>query len=131
MNKKVSLLIGTVLLVLGVCFIVCAVYFPAAFPWSNRVTYLLCGGYLWLMFKFLLDIPFLQGMRKTPPNGSLFRAVLFLLMAVVFLLMQLTTETASIYTGFIVVGGLDEGGENLFRAVKQGRNNVEAGQNMI
>ncbi|MCD8052290.1 MAG: hypothetical protein LUE89_11545 [Clostridiales bacterium] len=130
MNKKASLLIGTVLLVLGVCFVVYGVYAPAAFPWSSRVTYLLCGGYLWLVFKFLLDIPFLQGMGKTPSNGSLFRAVLFLLMAVVFLLMELTTETASVYTvarGFIVVGGLDECGENLFRAVRQVRTHGEAG----
>ncbi|MCD7757437.1 MAG: hypothetical protein LUH45_04625 [Clostridiales bacterium] len=129
MNKKVSLLIGTVLLVLGVCFVVYGVYVPAAFPWSDKVTYLLCGGYLWLVFKFLLDIPFLQGMRKTPSNGSLFRAALFLFMAVVFLLMELTTETASVYTvarGFIVVGGLNECGENLFRAVMQGKSNAEA-----
>ncbi|MCD8353951.1 MAG: hypothetical protein LUC47_06535 [Clostridiales bacterium] len=129
MNKKVSLLIGTALLVLGVCFVVYGVYVPAAFPWSSRVTYLLCEGYLWLVFKFLLDIPSLQGMRKTPSNGSLFRAVLFLLMSVVFLLMELTTETASIYTvarGFIVVGGLDECGENLFCAVMQEKSNAEA-----
>lgn len=116
------------MLVLGVCFVAYGVYVPAAFPWSNRVTYLLCGGYLWLVFKFLLDIPFLQAMRKTPSNGSLFRAVIFLLMAVVFLLMELTTETASVYTaarGFIVVGGLDVCGETL-RAVMQGRNNAGA-----
>lgn len=127
--KKTSLLVGTVLLVLGGCFVVCAVYVPVAFPWSNKVTWLLCGGYLWLVFKFLLDIPFLQGMGKTPSTGSLFKAVLFLLMAVVFLLMELTMETASVYTvarGFIVVGGLDECGENLFRAVRQGRTNSEA-----
>ncbi len=130
MNKKASLLIGTFLLVLGVSLVVYGAYASAAFPWSSRVIYLLCGGYLWLVFKFLLDIPFLQGMRKTSSNGSLFRAVIFLLMAAVFLLMELTMETASIYTvarGFIVVGGLDMCGENLFRAVRQGRTNGETG----
>ena len=55
MTKRVSLTIGTILLIIAFCFVAVAVNHPeAAFPWSNRVTFMLYGAYIWLLFKFLI-----------------------------------------------------------------------------
>ena len=71
MNRKTSLIIGVSLLVIAICFIGYAANHPeAAFPWSNKVTFMLYGMYSWLIFKFLLDIPILQKISKMPSEGS-------------------------------------------------------------
>lgn len=125
MNKKVSLLIGIFLLVIAVCFMGYVFHHPeAAFPWSNRVTFMLYGIYIWLLFKFLLDIPLLQTVSKTPLNGSLIKAIIFFFIAIVFFIMEISGKTVGIYTvvrGFIVIGGIDVCIENIFLWIKQRR----------
>ncbi|MCD8190107.1 MAG: hypothetical protein LUD78_07805 [Clostridiales bacterium] len=82
-----------------------------------------------VVVQILLDIPFLLGMRKAS-TGSFKSTLIFFLLVVNIFIIELTTETASIYTaarGFIVVGGLDVCRENLFRAVAQGRSSGGAG----
>ena len=89
MTKRVSLTIGTILLIIAFCFVAVAVNHPeAAFPWSNRVTFMLYGAYIWLLFKFLIATPFLK-----QQSGSLLRTIIYLLMAIVFLVMEITGET--------------------------------------
>lgn len=52
MKKKISLLIGIFLLIIAVCFIGYALNHPeAAFPWGNRVTFILYGIYVWLLLQ--------------------------------------------------------------------------------
>lgn len=110
-NRKTSLMIGVVLLLIALCFVGYAVHHPeAAFPWSNKVTFMLYGMYAWLLFKFLLDIPLLQKISKMPSRGSLARAAIFLLLAVLFLIMEISGGEADVYTilrGFVVIGGMD------------------------
>ena len=65
MKKSTSLIIGGVLAALAVCFVVYAAGHPeASFPWSNWITFMLYGAYVWLLMKFLVDIPFLSAKRK-------------------------------------------------------------------
>ena len=123
MKKKTSLRIGIVLLIAAVCWIAYAVGHPeTAFPWGQRVTYLLYGIYLWLLFKFLLDLPVLKAVETAPANGNVIRAIVFFFMAIVFLMTELSRETASVYTvfrGFVVMGGVDRGTGNLALWIKQ------------
>ena len=118
MSKKNSLLIGILLLILAVCFWGYAANHPeAAFPWSNRVTFLLYGAYIYLIFKFLAEIPVRKTSQKTPPANSLIRAGISFFMAAVFFVMELTMETAGIFTiirGFIVAGGVITSLESLY-----------------
>ncbi|MDB7831671.1 hypothetical protein [Intestinimonas butyriciproducens] len=120
MTKRVSLTIGTILLIIAFFFIAVAVNHPeAAFPWSNRVTFMLYGAYIWLLFKFLIAIPFFK-----QQSGSLLRTILYLLMAIVFLVMEITGEKVDVYTivrGFVVLGGVDVSLENLFLWLKERR----------
>lgn len=117
-DKKESLLIGFGLLAIGVCFVIYAANHPElTFPWSNKITFLIYGMYLWLLLKFLLDIPFLRSIRSPSSKGGIGAAVSFFAMSVVFLLMEITgSEDANIYTilrGFIFLGGMDLGIEAL------------------
>ena len=111
MNRKTSLMIGVSLLAVAICLIGYAGNHPeAAFPWSNRVTFMLYGMYIWLIFKFLLDIPILQKIRKMPFKGSLLRAAIFLSLAVICFVIEISGERVDIYTiirGFVVIGGMD------------------------
>ena len=120
MTKRVSLTIGTILLIIAFFFIAVAVNHPeAAFPWSNRVTFMLYGAYIWLLFKFLIAIPFFK-----QQSGSLLRTILYLLMAIVFLVMEITGEKVDVYTivrGFVFLGGVDVSLENLFLWLKERR----------
>ena len=122
MNRKTSLIIGISLLVIAVCFIGYAVNHPeAAFPWSNRVTFMLYGIYIWLIFKFLL-VPILQKTRKLPLNGSLLKAAIYFSLAVIFFIIEISGEKVDIYTiirGFIVIGGIDVGIEYFSIWMKQ------------
>ena len=128
MNKKTSLLIGILLLIIAACFIGYAVNHPeATFLWNNRVSFMLYGIYIWLIFKFLLVIPVLKTI-KTPSNGNLLSAVVFFFMAIVFFVMELVWETVDIYTiirGFIVIGGIDTGIENIYLWIKTRNKNTE------
>ena len=86
-----------------------------SFPWSQRITFMLYGAYIWFVFRFLIDIPvFRRNREKT--DKSIVRAVVFFLMAAVFLAMEITGDTVNIYTiirGFIVVGACDVAIENI------------------
>lgn len=47
MTKKISRIIGIVMLVLAIAFIIFAFNHPEmSFPWSNTITYLLYGVYV-------------------------------------------------------------------------------------
>lgn len=125
MKKNTSLTIGAVLFAIAACFIGYAVNHPeAAFPWSNRMTFMLYGACIWLLFRFLVDIPFLKKSRKDLPGGSLGRALTYFLMTVIFFAMETTGSKVDIYTilrGIIVLAGLDLGIENLWVWVKHKR----------
>lgn len=55
MNKKLSRIIGTLMLVLAVAFLMFAFSHPEmSFPWSNTITYLLYGVYFIAMVVMLI-----------------------------------------------------------------------------
>ena len=116
MKRKTSLLIGAGLLTIAVCFVFYATKHPeASFPWSNRITFMFYGAYVWLLIKFLLDIPFLSGKRKEQARGDLISSIGYFCMAIVFFLMEVTGNTVNLFTlirGFIVVCSVDFGIEN-------------------
>ena len=117
MNRKTSLLIGAGLLTIAVCFLFYAAIHPeASFPWSNRITFMSYGVYIWLLLKFLVDIPFLSNKRKAQRHGNLVSALGYFCMAVVFFLMEVTGDTVNLFTiirGFVVVCAVDFGIENV------------------
>lgn len=123
MEKKTSIIIGIILLLIAVCFVWYACNHPEAFfPWSNRTTFMLYGIYIWLIFKFLLYIPLQQNAGDVNSHSSLVSAVIFLLMAVTFFVMEVTGTKVDIFTiirGFVVIGGLDIGIENLYHWSKK------------
>ena len=125
MKRKVSLTIGCVLLIIAACFVMYAANHPeAAFPWSSRTTFMLYGAYIWVLFRFLVDIPFLKKKRKKLSGGNLGRALSYFLMTVVFFAMETTGSKVDIYTilrGMIVLAGLDLGIENLWAWIKYRR----------
>ena len=116
MKRKTSLAIGAVLAAIAVCFPSYAAGHPeASFPWSNRITFMLYGAYVWLLMKFLVDIPFLSAKRKVQCRGNLLSAVGYFCMAIVFFLMEVTGDMVNLFTmirGFIVACAVDFGIEN-------------------
>lgn len=55
MNKKLSRLIGIVMLALAIVFLIFAFSHPEmSFPWSNTITYLLYGVYFVAMVVLLV-----------------------------------------------------------------------------
>lgn len=117
MNRKTSLLIGAGLLTIAVCFLFYAAIHPeASFPWSNRITFMSYGVYIWLLLKFLVDIPFLSNKRKAHSRRNLISAIGYFCMAIVFFLMEVTGVTVNLFTiirGFVVVCAVDFGIENV------------------
>ena len=117
MIRKMSLTVGAVLTAIAVCFVVYAAGHPEAFfPWSNRITFMLYGAYVWLLMKFLVDIPFLSGKRKEQGSVNFLSAIGYFCMAIVFFLMEVTGDKVNVFTmirGFIVVCAVDFGIENL------------------
>ena len=117
MKKTTSLTIGAVLAAVAVCFVAYAAGHPeASFPWSNRITFMLYGAYIWLLLKFLVDIPFLSRKRKAQSRGSLISVLGYFCMAIVFFLLEVTGDKVDVFTilrGFIVVCAVDLGMENL------------------
>ena len=116
MKKSTSLTIGGILAAIAVCFVVYATGHPeASFPWSNRITFMIYGVYIWLLLKFLIDIPFLSSKRKAQSRGNLLSALGYFCMAVAFFLMEVTGDKVDAFTilrGFIVVCAADFGVEN-------------------
>ena len=117
MNRKTSLLIGAGLLTIAVCFLFYAAIHPeASFPWSNRITFMSYGVYIWLLLKFLVDIPFLSSKRKAQSRGNLLSALGYFCMAVAFLLMEVTGDKVDLFTilrGFVVICAADFGFDGL------------------
>ena len=74
------------------------------------------GVYIWLLLKFLVDIPFLSNKRKAQRHGNLVSALGYFCMAIVFFLMEVTGDTVNLFTiirGFVVVCAVDFGIENV------------------
>ena len=117
MKKATSLAIGAFLAAIAVCFVSYAAGHPeASFPWSNRITFMIYGVYIWLLLKFLVDIPFLSSKRKAQSRGNLLSALGYFCMAVVLFLMEVTGDTVNLFTiirGFVVVCAVDFGIENV------------------
>ena len=122
MKKKISLIIGIILLVIAIMFIIYALHHPeAAFPWSNRVSFLFYGIYVWLLFKFLLDIPVHSKIGDAASRESVLQSVIWLFVAIIFFFMEITEKQAGVFTvlrGFIIIGGLDTGISGLYRWIK-------------
>lgn len=116
MKSKTSVVIGTVMLLIAGIFVAFAMQHPElSFPWSQRVTFMLYGAYIWLVLRFLMDIPVFRKNREKA-DKSVLRAVIFFIMAITFFAMEITGHTVNIYTiirGFIVVGACDVAIENL------------------
>ena len=123
MKKKSSLIVGIILLIAAICFIGYALAHPeASFPWSNRVSFMLYGIYVWMIFKFLLDIPVLKEIRDKKFKGGIINTILFFVLSLGFFLMEITGDKIDIYTiirGFIVIGGVHLGIENLLFWIRQ------------
>ena len=117
MKKSTSLIIGAALVAIAVCFVGYAAGHPeASFPWSNRITFMIYGVYIWFLLKFLIDIPFLSNKRKAQSRSNLLSALGYFCMAVVFFLMEVTGDTVNLFTiirGFIVVCAADFGFDGL------------------
>ena len=117
MKKSTSLVIGAILAAISVYFVGYAAGHPEVFfHWSNRITFMLYGAYIWLLLKFLIDIPFLTKKRKAQSRGSLTSVLGYFCMAIVFFLMEVTGNKVDVFTvlrGFIVVCAVDLGIENL------------------
>lgn len=120
-KRKTSLLIGMILLFVALIFLGIAISHPEfSFPWTLRITYMLYGLYVWLLFRFLLVIPVFQHMQGTS-SGSIVRAIIYLLMAIVFFMIEITGDKVDIYTflrGFVVTGSIDVCCENIYLLVK-------------
>ena len=125
MKKSTSLVIGAILAAIAVCLVGYAVCHPeASFPWSNRVTFMIYGVYVWLLLKFLIDIPFLTKKRKAQSRGSLMSVLGYFCMAIVFFLLEVTGDKVDAFTilrGFIIVCAADFGLESLFYWRKNNR----------
>ena len=117
MKKATSLVIGAFLAAIAVCFVSYAAGHPeASFPWSNRITFMIYGVYIWLLLKFLVDIPFLSNKRKAQRHGNLVSALGYFCMAVVFFLMEVTGDKVDLFTilrGFVVICAADFGFDGL------------------
>ena len=117
MKKTTSLIIGAMLAAVAGCFVAYAAGHPeASFPWSNRITFMLYGAYIWLLLKFLVDIPFLSRKRKAQRHDNLTSALGYFCMAGVFFLMEVTGDKVDMFTvlrGFIVVCAVDIGLESI------------------
>lgn len=109
--------VGIVLLILAGAFIAFAMRHPeSSFPWSQRVTFMLYGAYIWFVFKFLVGIPVLRKVNPGKNNKTFAQAMIHFFVAVVFLLMEITGDEVtgySIIRGFIVVGSCDMAIENI------------------
>lgn len=117
MKKATSLVIGAFLAAIAVCFVSYAAGHPeASIPWSNRITFMIYGVYVWLLLKFLVDIPFLSSKRKAQSRGNLLSALGYFCMAVAFFLMEVTGDKVDLFTilrGFVVICAADFGFDGL------------------
>ena len=115
MKKIHSFIIGICLIIIAIFFVTYALHHPeAAFPWSNKVTYIIYGAYMGLIFNFLIAIPF------RPKSGiishGIIATMLYVILAAIFVVIALTDKTVSIYTvlqGFIIFISCDLAIQNM------------------
>ena len=123
MKKATSLAIGAFLAAIAVCFVSYAAGHPeASFPWSNRITFMIYGAYVWLLLKFLVDIPFLSKKRKVKSRGNWVSVPGYFCMDAVFFVMEVTGDKVDVFTilrGFIVVCAVDFGIESILPLTKK------------
>lgn len=121
MKIKTSIIIGVPMLIIAIGFITFAISHPElSFPWNQRITFMLYGAYIWFMFRFLIDILVLRK-NKEKEDKSILRAVIFLVMALGFFLMEVTGDTVNVHTilrGYVVAGACDVAIENLHKDKK-------------
>ena len=123
MKKSTSLIVGGILAAIAVCFVGYAAGHPeASFPWSNQITFMIYGAYVWLLLKFLVDIPFLSKKRKVKSRGNWVSVLGYFCMAAVFFVMEVTGDKVDVFTilrGFIVVCAVDFGIESILPLTKK------------
>lgn len=131
MKRKYSLVLGTVLLTIAAVFVTYAVHHPeSSFPWSNRITFIIYGVYTALIIKFLLEIP-LSGRNQQvckDTSAVFIKTFLYSILAIIFLIMLLTSESANIYTALqalIVFESCDLARENLLRYLKMRKSRID------
>lgn len=113
MKRKTSLMIGGILILIAVLFLGYAARHPeTAFLRSLRATYMIYGAYIWLLFKFLVAEPFLKNKRNRAlsKGKSIFLCIVYICMAIVFFVMEVTGNKVDGYTivrGFVVIGACD------------------------
>lgn len=130
MKKIHSVIIGISLVMIAVLFVVYALNHPeATFPWSNKVTYIIYGVYVGLIFNFLIAIPLGRDiLQKNETNShNIIAAILCVILAAIFLMITLVDKTVSIYTvlqGFIIFVSCDLAIENIRRYLQYRHSNV-------
>ena len=71
MKSRTAVIIGTVILIIAGGFVAFAMQHPElSFPWSQRVTFMLYGAYIWFIFRFLIDIPVFRRNRENIGKSS-------------------------------------------------------------
>ena len=54
MKSRTSVIIGMVMLIIAGGFVAFAMQHPElSFPWSQRLTFMLYGAYIWFIFSYL------------------------------------------------------------------------------
>ena len=121
MKKKTSFIIGIILLAAAVCFLKYAANHPEmCFPWDNVTTYTMYGAYIWLIFVFLMDVPFWRGKRLAEPENVLLKIVIYSLLAFTqFLNRPAEAGFIALCRGFVILGAADIAAENLVSLIKR------------
>ena len=71
MKSKTSVIIGTAMFLIAGIFVAFAMQHPElSFPWSQRITFMLYGAYIWLVFRFLVDIPIFRKIESREGKKS-------------------------------------------------------------
>ncbi len=128
MKKLHSFVIGISLVMIAIFFVVYALHHPeASFPWSNKLTYIIYGAYVGLIFNFLIAIPFRK--KSGTISHSIIATILYVMLVVIFAAIVLTDKTVSIYTvlqGFIIFISCDLAIENIrWYLQHKGANNIK------
>ena len=126
MNRKISLMIGIILLAIALIFVMYAFHHPEmSLPLTLRTTFRIYGIYLWLIFQFLLEIPvFSRIFQGLSFRKNLIMVILFLFIAAVFYNMEIKErltepEIYNFIRAFIITGGIGIGLENLYHCLKK------------
>ena len=118
MKKKTSLIIGSILLIIGICFII---YIfkdsPISLMWKSRVAFMLYGVYLWLIFRFLVAISINKERRNKTLNNIFFEVIVSFFVVIILLLNEITALKVDVFTiirGCAIFGQIDIAINNLY-----------------